>query len=172
MPSPAVKIAQPSAAPTSPSAIDTSQDLGPSISLNTSLGTRARPMKPAKNPRSSAPITWGPPESWAVSTLHREPRAVTALAGTRLRHVRGHRVVDHQLEHRVRWVEDGDVGPHVQEGERSLLARLYPRPVHGEADASWNGEMFAACMWRAEPMNLLTGITNSGSVGTMASATV
>src|SRR3954465_13454969 len=36
----------------------------------------------------------------------------------------------------------------------------------------WNGEMFAACMWRAEPMNLLTGNKSSGSVGTMASATV
>src|SRR5512133_631060 len=56
MPRPAVKMSQPTAAPTSPSTIDKSHDLGPFMPSNASLGTSARPMNPATRPRSSAPI--------------------------------------------------------------------------------------------------------------------
>src|SRR5215211_7609178 len=57
MPRPAVKMSQPTAAPTRPSTIDASHDFGPLMSSSASLGTSARPMKPATKPRSSAPIT-------------------------------------------------------------------------------------------------------------------
>src|SRR4249919_1505468 len=57
IPSPAVKISQPRAAPTRPSNMDTSQDFGPLMPANTSFGTSTRPMNPATNPRSSAPTT-------------------------------------------------------------------------------------------------------------------
>src|SRR4051794_12301404 len=56
-----VKMSQPTAAPTRPSTIDTSQDFGPSRFANTSLGTSARPMNPATSPNSSAPINSTPP---------------------------------------------------------------------------------------------------------------
>jgi hypothetical protein len=37
--------------------METTHDVGPLRSLKTSLGTSARPMKPAIKPRMSAPIT-------------------------------------------------------------------------------------------------------------------
>ena len=51
------EMSQPTAAPTRPSTIDASHDFGPLMSSSRSLGTSARPMKPATKPRSSAPIT-------------------------------------------------------------------------------------------------------------------
>jgi hypothetical protein len=69
-----VNSSQPSAAPTRPSTIDTSQDFGPFIPANTSFGTSARPMNPATNPRSSAPTTSH------LLTVH--PHTMHSLSGT------------------------------------------------------------------------------------------